>query len=58
MKALIVGLLLLTVSAAGFFALLVRGTESILIYPLAGLMYAGLGIVLYAISTLWTHDED
>jgi hypothetical protein len=58
MKALILGLLLLVVGAAGFFVLLMRGSESILVYPLAGLMYVGLGLGLYAISTFWTDGEE
>ena len=41
---LILGILLLVVGAAGFFVLLMRGSESILVYPLAGLMYVGLGV--------------
>jgi hypothetical protein len=55
---LILGLLLMVVGAAGFFTLLMRGTESIVIYPLAGLMYVGLGVTLYAIVTFWTDDQD
>jgi hypothetical protein len=55
---LVVGLLLLGVGAAGFFVLLMRGSESILVYPLAGLMYVGLGVALYAILTFWTDGED
>jgi len=55
---LILGLLLMIAGAAGFFAFLMRGTESIVIYPLAALMYVGLGLALYAIVTLWTDDED
>jgi hypothetical protein len=55
---LILGLLLLVVGAAGFFVLLMRGSESILVYPLAGLMYVGLGVALYAILTFWTDGED
>ena len=43
---LILGILLLVVGAAGFFVLLMRGSESILVYPLAGLMYVGLGVAL------------
>jgi hypothetical protein len=53
---LILGLLLLVVGAAGFFVLLMRGSESILVYPLAGLMYVGLGVA--AILTFWTDGED
>ena len=55
---LIVGLLLLGVGAGGFFALLMRGTESILVYPFAAVMYVGFGFALYAVLTLWTDDED
>ena len=55
---LILGILLLVVGAAGFFVLLMRGSESILVYPLAGLMYVGLGVALYAILTFWTDSED
>ena len=58
MRLMFIGILLLGLSAAGFFVLLMRGSESILIYPLAALMYVGLGIALYAASTFWTHDED
>jgi hypothetical protein len=58
MRLMLIGVLLLGLSAAGFFVLLMRGTESILIYPLAALMYVGLGLVLYAVSTFWIHDED
>jgi hypothetical protein len=54
---LILGLLLLVVGAAGFFVLLMRGSESMLVYPL-GLMYVGLGVALYAILTFWTDGED
>jgi hypothetical protein len=50
--------LLLVVGAAGFFVLLMRGSESILVYPLARLMYVGLGLALYAISTFWTDGEE
>ena len=55
---LILGLLLLVVGAAGFFVLLMRGSESILVYPLAGLIYVSLGVALYAILTFWTDGED
>jgi hypothetical protein len=55
---LILGILLLVVGAAGFFVLLMRGSESILVYPLAGLMYVGLGVALYTILTFWTDGED
>ena len=55
---LILGLLLLVVGAAGFFVLLMRGSESILVYPLARLMYVSLGVALYAILTFWTDGED
>jgi hypothetical protein len=58
LAALFVGLVLFGVGATGFFVLLMRGSESMLIYPLAALMYAGLGIALYSISTLWTSEED
>jgi len=54
---LILGLLFLVVGAAGFFVLLMRGSESMLVYPL-GLMYVGLGVALYAILTFWTDGED
>jgi hypothetical protein len=58
MRLTLFGLLVLAISAAGFFVLLMRGSESILIYPLAALMYVGLGLVLYAVSTFWTPEED
>jgi hypothetical protein len=52
---LIVGLLLLGLGASGFFILLTRGSESILVYPFAGLMYIGLGLALYGSwCTGWT----
>ena len=53
---LFVGLLLLLLGAVGFFVLLMRGLESILVYPAAACMYLGLGLTLYAILTLWTDD--
>ena len=58
MRLMLIGLLLLAVSAAGFFVLLMRGSESVVIYPLAALMYVGLGLGLYAISTFWTGGDD
>ena len=57
LATLIVGLLLTAVGAAGFFVLLMGGSESILIYPLAALMYVGFGIALYSASTIWTPDD-
>jgi hypothetical protein len=57
MRLMLIGILLLGLSAAGFFVLLMRGSESVLIYPLAALMYVGLGIALYAASTFWTHED-
>jgi hypothetical protein len=53
---LLAGLLLLVLGALGFFVLLMRGTESILLYPTAACMYVGLGLTLYAILTLWADD--
>jgi hypothetical protein len=58
LATLILGLLLTAVGAAGFFGLLMGGSESRLIYPLAALMYVGVGIALYSVSKLWTPDED
>jgi hypothetical protein len=57
MRLMLIGILLLGLSAAGFFVLLMRGSESVLIYPLAALMYVGLGIALYAAWTFWTHED-
>jgi len=51
---LLVGLLLLVLGAVGFFVLLMRGTESILVYPTAACMYVGLGVTLFATLVLWS----
>jgi hypothetical protein len=53
---LFVGLALLVLGAGGFFVLLLRGAESILVYPAAVCMYVGLGLTLYATLMLWTDD--
>jgi hypothetical protein len=42
----IVGLLLLIIGAGGFFVLLMRGSESILVYPLAGTS-------VWALRSMW-----
>jgi hypothetical protein len=55
---LIISLVLFVLGACGFFVLLMRGWESILVYPLAAMMYVGLGIALYFASTWWTREED
>jgi hypothetical protein len=41
---LFVGLALLVLGAGGFFVLLLRGAESILVYPAAVCMYVALGL--------------
>jgi hypothetical protein len=51
------GLLLLALGSGAFFVLLMRGSESILVYPAAVGMYLGLGLTLYAL-TMWTDQED
>jgi hypothetical protein len=48
-------LLLLALGSGAFFVLLMRGSESILVYPAAVSMYRGLG--LYAVM-MWTDRED
>ena len=53
----VVGLLFLVPGAVGFFVLLMRGSDSILVYPAAACMNVGLGLVLYAILMFWTTDE-
>jgi hypothetical protein len=53
----LLGLLLLASGAVGFFFLLMRGAESILVYPAAACMYVGLGLTLYAMLMLWTDFE-
>jgi hypothetical protein len=54
---LCVGLLLLTLGSGAFFVLLMRGSESILVYPAAASMYLGLGLTVYALM-MWTDRED
>ena len=51
------GLLLLALGSGAFFVLLMRGSESILVYPAAVSMYLGLGLTLYAVM-MWTDRED
>jgi hypothetical protein len=45
LSLLVVGLLFLLPGAVAFFVLLMRGSESILVYPTAACMYVGLGLV-------------
>ena len=51
------GLLVLALGTVGFFFLLLRGAESILVYPAAACMYVGLGLTLYAMLMFWTDLE-
>ena len=59
MKFLLVcgGLSLLALGSGAFFVLLMRGSESILVYPAAVSMYVSLGLTLYALM-MWTDRED
>ena len=56
MKLLLLGLLLLVPGALAFFFLVMRGSDSYLVYLTAGCLYVGLGLTLYAIVVLWTDD--
>jgi hypothetical protein len=56
MKLLHLGLLLLVPGALAFFFLVMRGSDSYLVYLTAGLLYVGLGLTLYASVVLWTDD--
>jgi hypothetical protein len=55
LSLLVGGLLLLVLG--GFFVLLMRGAESILVYPTAICMYVGLALTLCATLMLWTDHE-
>jgi hypothetical protein len=57
LKLLTGGILLFLPSAALFYGLVHRGTDSPLVYLAAMAMYVGLGIALYAIVILLTNDE-
>jgi hypothetical protein len=39
-----------------FFLLVLRGSDSPLVYVIAASMYVGLGLTLYASVILWTDD--
>ena len=56
MKLLLLGLLLLVPGALAFFFLVMRGSDSYLVYLTAGCLYVGLGLTLYASVVLWTDD--
>ena len=56
MKLLLLGLLLLVPGGLAFFFLVMRGSDSYLVYLTAGCLYVGLGLTLYAIVVLWTDD--
>jgi hypothetical protein len=56
MKLLLLGLLLLVPGALAFFFLVMRGSDSYLVYLTAGCVYVGLGLTLYASVVLWTDD--
>jgi hypothetical protein len=51
-----VGVLTLVPSATMFFLLVLRGSDSPLVYVIAASMYVGLGLTLYASVILWTDD--
>jgi hypothetical protein len=53
---LLLGVLLFVPGALGFFWLLDRGTDSLLVYLTAGGMYLGLALALYASVILWGND--
>ena len=56
MKLLLLGLLLLVPGALAFFFLVMRGSDSYLVYLTASCLYVGLGLTLYASVVLWTED--
>jgi hypothetical protein len=56
MKLLLLGILLLVPGALGLFLLFTRGSDSYFVYLAAGLLYAGLGLTLYASVIPWTDD--
>ncbi len=47
---------MLVPSAIFFFTLVMRGTDSLLVYVAAATMYVGMGITLYTTVVLWTED--
>jgi hypothetical protein len=53
---LALGVLMLVPGAIFFFTLVMRGTDSLLVYVAAATMYVGMGITLYATVVLWTED--
>jgi hypothetical protein len=53
----VLGVLTFVPSAVIFFWLVVRGTDSVLVYVAAIAMYVGLGVTLYATVMLWVDDE-